>query len=63
MRGLVKQLEHNEFSFRELVATQERLLVGKYIASYPRKVKIGFYRVVIRFRDLAYQLQKELIPW
>src|SRR5260370_16658151 len=62
MRGLAQSLEHDELSFRELVATQERLLIGKYIARNPQEVHIGFYRGVIRFGDLTCQLQKELIP-
>src|SRR5712691_8042234 len=61
MRGLAEQLEHDELSFRELVALKERLLIGKYIARNPREVKIGFYRGAIRFGDLAYQVQKELL--
>src|SRR5258707_3956431 len=62
MRGLAQQLEHDELSFRELVAPKERLLIGKYIARNPQEVHIGFYRGVIRFGDLTCQLQKELIP-
>src|SRR5205807_5541200 len=62
MRGLAEQLEHNKLSFRELVALKERLLIGKYIVRDSREVKVGFYRGAIRFGDLAYQVQKELLP-
>jgi hypothetical protein len=63
MRGLTEQLEHDELSFRELVAPKERLLIGKYIASNPQEVQIGFYRGDIRFGDLLVrQVQKELMP-
>src|SRR5260221_151922 len=63
MRGLAEQLEHDELSFRELVAPKEGLLIGKYIARHPREVQIGFDRGDIRFGDLAYQVQKELLSW
>src|SRR6266702_2016170 len=62
MRSLAEQLEHDELSFREFVALKERLLIGEYIARNPCEVKIGFYRGAIRFGDLAYQVQKELLP-
>src|SRR5260221_5175067 len=63
MRGLAEQLEHDELSFRELVAPKEGLLIGKYIARHPREVQIGFDRGDIRFGDLVYQVQKELLSW
>src|SRR2546429_2759027 len=62
MRGLAEQLEHDELSFREFVALKERLLIGKYIVRNSREVKVGFYRGAIGFGDLAYQVQKELLP-